>query len=321
MNQNSQNNIDLVKFLSEITNSEEKINHLKNKFICEDTNDNLINLVKLLLNNNVDSLNQISEVINQSTNDGVINLLEIPNIVLKIFGISSKINKDTFSKNNLIDFIKFILLSIVELNVIKVNGDKFNDLLNVSCILLESKLEFSNTDVAKNIDIVENNVKVVSNSCCYPSIKKNRPVVSDVKVVSNYCVPSVKKNKVDPVEVKAESVIQVDESILIVSTDTKVNKVSNCCVPSVKKNNVVPDVKVEAVVPEVNVVPDVKVESVIPEVVVPDVKVESVVPEVVVSEAVVPEAVVPDVKVEAVVPDVKVEAVVPEVNVVSDVKV
>uniref|UniRef100_A0A6C0H0J9 Uncharacterized protein n=1 Tax=viral metagenome TaxID=1070528 RepID=A0A6C0H0J9_9ZZZZ len=311
MNQNSQNNIDLVKFLSEITNSEEKINHLKNKFICEDTNDNLINLVKLLLNNNVDSLNQISEVINQSTNDGVINLLEIPNIVLKIFGISSKINKDTFSKNNLIDFIKFILLSIVELNVIKVNGDKFNDLLNVSCILLESKLEFSNTDVAKNIDIVENNVKVVSNSCCYPYIKKNRSVTSDVKVnkVSSYCVPSVKKNNVDSdvIGINAKSVIQVDESILIVSTDAKVNKVSNCCVPSVKKNNVVPDVKVEAVVPKVNVVPDVKVEAVVPEVnVVPDVKVEAVVPEVVVPT-------------EAAVPDVK--AVVPEVNVVSDVKV
>jgi len=137
-----------------------------------------------------------------------------------------------------------------------------------------------------------------------------------VNKVSSYCVPSVKKNNVDSdvIGINAKSVIQVDESILIVSTDAKVNKVSNCCVPSVKKNNVVPDVKVEAVVPKVNVVPDVKVESVVPEVnVVPDVKVEAVVPEVVVPEAVVPT--------EAVVPDVKVEAVVPEVNVVSDVKV
>ena len=182
------------------------------------------------------------------------------------------------------------------------NHEEYLFLYQPNFVLLESYIFH-----VKNIDIVENNVKVVSNSCCYPSIKKNRPVVSDVKVVSNYCVPSVKKNKVDPVEVKAESVIQVDESILIVSTDTKVNKVSNCCVPSVKKNNVVPDVKVEAVVPKVNVVPDVKVEAVVPEVnVVPDVKVEAVVPEVVVPT-------------EAAVPDVK--AVVPEVHVVSDVKV
>jgi len=276
MNQNSQNNLDLVKFLSEITNSEEKTNDLKNKLLLK--NNDLINLVKILLNNNVDSLNQISEVINQSTNDGEINLLEIPNIVLKIFGISSKINKDTFSKNNLIDFIKFILLSIVELNVIKVNGDKFSDLLNVSCVLLESKLEFSSTDIAKDVELVINDVKVVTNSCCYPSIKKNRAVTSDVKV-----------NKVDPVvlEVKAESVTQVYESKLIVSTNAKVNKVSNCCVPSVKKNNVDSDVKVEPVVPKVNVVPDVKVEPVVPEAVVPEVNVVS------------------DVKVEAVVPEVK----------------
>jgi hypothetical protein len=137
---------DLVSFFSQLFNGTEKLNELKSK-LTYNIDDKVVVLIKLLVENSPDSIKAISLLFEEISADGKLDLNDVPKIVLVITQLYKTNLKELFGKNalkveNLLELIKFIVHSVIELDLVKVDDkQKIFQILDVSLLLLDTTLE------------------------------------------------------------------------------------------------------------------------------------------------------------------------------------
>jgi hypothetical protein len=137
---------DLVSFFSQLFNGTEKLNELKSK-LTYNIDDKVVKLIKLLVQDSSDSIKAISSLFEEISADGKLDLNDVPKIVLVVTKLYKTNLKELFGKNSLkvedlLEFIKFIVHSVIELDLIKVDDkQKIFQLLDVSLLLLDTTIE------------------------------------------------------------------------------------------------------------------------------------------------------------------------------------
>ena len=137
---------DIGKFLNDLFNdSDNKLKELKIKLnfpISEDVS----NFIKLVINKSPESLKKISKTLEDILSDGVLDYSDVP----KLVSLITQLNNTDFKKltttveiktDVLLDFIKVLMHSMIELNFVKVNNkEKMFELLDTSLLLLTTTL-------------------------------------------------------------------------------------------------------------------------------------------------------------------------------------
>lgn len=137
---------DLVKFFSDLTGTSDKVNELKIK-LSFTIDDKVLELVKLIVDKSPESFKTISKTFNEIVADGKLDASDIPKVVLLVSNLYKTDLKQIFADqklkvSNLLDLIKFLVHSVIELELVPVeNKEKILEVLNVSLTLLDSALE------------------------------------------------------------------------------------------------------------------------------------------------------------------------------------
>lgn len=137
---------DIGNFLNDLFNdSDNKLKELKIKLNFQ-ISDDVTNFIKLVINESPDSLKTISKTLEDIVSDGVLDYSDVP----KLVSIVSQLNNTDFKKLThtvevktevLLDFIKVLMHSMIELNFVKVNNkEKMFELLDTSLLLLTTTL-------------------------------------------------------------------------------------------------------------------------------------------------------------------------------------
>jgi len=141
----TQSKYDIKKFLSDIFDVRQKLNELKIRLSFE-IKDSVLNIIKLIIENSPKSLVLISKTLEDIVSDGVLNYNDIPKLVLLITTLyNTEFSKlDTFkgiTQKDVIEFIKFLIHSIVELELVQVNDKKkIFEMVDISLNLLETNI-------------------------------------------------------------------------------------------------------------------------------------------------------------------------------------
>jgi hypothetical protein len=144
---------DLVSFFSEL-NGTEKLNELKAKLSYK-MDDKIVSLIKLLVDKSPDSIKSISKLFEEISADGKLDMNDVPKIVLVITQLYTKNLKELFGKNelkveNLLELIKFIIHSIIELDLVKVDDKhKIFEILDISLSLLGTTVDLPSLSEVK----------------------------------------------------------------------------------------------------------------------------------------------------------------------------
>lgn len=147
---------DVGNFLNDLFNdSNNKLKELKIRLNFP-ISDDVSNFIKLVINESPDSLKTISKTLEDVMKDGVLDYSDIP----KLVSLVSQLNNTDFMKltsnvevktDVLIDFIKVLMHSIIELDFVKVNNkEKMTELLDTSLLLLTTTL---NVHLPKGINM------------------------------------------------------------------------------------------------------------------------------------------------------------------------
>jgi len=137
---------DLVKFFADLTDTSDKLNELKIKLPFT-IDDKVLELVKLIVDKSPESFKTISKTFSEIIADGKLDASDIPKVVLLVSNLYKTDLKQIFADqklkvSNLLDLIKFLVHSIIELDIVPVeNKEKILEVLNVSLTLLDSALE------------------------------------------------------------------------------------------------------------------------------------------------------------------------------------
>lgn len=137
---------DIGKFLNDLFNdSDNKLKELKIK-LSFPISDDVSNFIKLVINESPDSLKKISKTLEDILSDGVLDYSDVP----KLVSLITQLNNTDFKKltttveiktDVLLDFIKVLMHSMIELNFVKVNNkEKMFELLDTSLLLLTTTL-------------------------------------------------------------------------------------------------------------------------------------------------------------------------------------
>ena len=145
---------DLVTFFSKLFNGTEKLNELKSKLSYK-IDDKVIEIIKLLVDNSPESIKGISTLFEEISDDGKLDLNDVPKIVLVVTQLYKTNLKELFGKNslkveNLFELIKFIVHSVIELDLVKVDDkQKIFQIVDVSLLLLDTTVDIPLPSVAE----------------------------------------------------------------------------------------------------------------------------------------------------------------------------
>jgi len=137
---------DLFKFFSDLTGTSDKLNELKIK-LSFTIDDKVLELVKLIVDKSPESFKTISKTFSEIVADGKLDASDVPKLVLLVSILYKTELKQLFSDqklkiSNLLDLIKFLVHSVIELELVPVeNKEKVMQVLDVSLSLLDSVLE------------------------------------------------------------------------------------------------------------------------------------------------------------------------------------
>jgi hypothetical protein len=146
---------DLISFFAELFNETDKLNDLKIKLSYK-IDDSIINLIKIIKQSSPDSLKDISNLFEEISADGKLNINDVPKIVLFIAELyNSKLNnvlkKNNLTASNVLELIKFIIHSAVELDLVNVEDKvKIFQVLDLSLSLLNTTIQISALVSIKN---------------------------------------------------------------------------------------------------------------------------------------------------------------------------
>lgn len=118
-------------------------------------NEDNINIISMILKNHPDILNNISDDISKIINDKVIDISDIPEIILLLkdsVNLYSSLHDLKLTKEQIINFIKNIVILIIESDEIKINESNKSliiNLINISVKLLESEINLKKTFTCK----------------------------------------------------------------------------------------------------------------------------------------------------------------------------
>jgi ribosomal protein S6 len=140
---------DVFAFLKELFNinpvsgSSDKLNELKIKLNFQ-IPDKVVDLIKLIGRESPDTFNAISKTLSDVLKDGVLDMSDVPKFVLLVSALHNTELKKLSSPitvETVVDFIKFLMHAIVELDFIKVNNkEKVFEMLDTSILLLTTTL-------------------------------------------------------------------------------------------------------------------------------------------------------------------------------------
>jgi len=139
---------DLISFFADLFNETDKLNDLKIKLSYK-IDDSIIDLIKIIKQSSPDSLKDISNLFEEISADGKLNINDIPKIVLVIAELyNSKLNsvlrKNNLTVSNVLELIKFIIHSAVELDLVNVEDKvKMFQVLDLSLSLLNTTIQIS----------------------------------------------------------------------------------------------------------------------------------------------------------------------------------
>ena len=177
------NKYDIKQFLSEIFDVNQKLNELKIKLSFE-IKDNVLNIAKLIVQNSPKSLLTISKILEDIVSDGVLNYNDIPKLILLI----STLHNTEFSKldsfkgitqKDVIEFIKFLIHAIIELELVQTNDKKkIFEMVDISLSLLET-----NINVMDVISAVKSNCLPLNWGNCMKKVNDQK-IVDATKLVT-----------------------------------------------------------------------------------------------------------------------------------------
>jgi hypothetical protein len=139
---------DLISFFAELFNETDKLNDLKIKLSYK-IDDSIINLIKIIKESSPDSLKDISNLFEEISADGKLNINDVPKIVLVIAELyNSKLNsvlkRNNLTASNVLELIKFIIHSVIELNLVNAEDKvKIFEVLDLSLSLLNTTIQIS----------------------------------------------------------------------------------------------------------------------------------------------------------------------------------
>lgn len=114
---------------------------------------NILSIINMIIQNHPEVLNNISNDISIIISDGNINMADIPQIILLIkdsYNLVGSAKNLKITKKNIIDFIKYTMIILIESNFIKCdNKDLIISLINLSINLLESEVNLDKKIICK----------------------------------------------------------------------------------------------------------------------------------------------------------------------------
>jgi hypothetical protein len=141
---------DVFSFLKELFNinpvsgSSDKLNELKIKLNFQ-IPDKVVDLIKLIGHESPDTFNAISKTLSDVLKDGVLDMSDVPKFVLLVSALHNTELKKLSSPitvETVVEFIKFLIHAIIELDFIKVNNkEKVFEMLDTSILLLTTSLD------------------------------------------------------------------------------------------------------------------------------------------------------------------------------------
>ena len=123
-----------------------KITNNKDFLLSINLTETEINIINLILNNHPELLNNICNDISNIVKDKVININDIPRIILllkNVINLYSTTKNLKIKKNDIIDFIKNILIILINSDIIKIDSEDkvlINNLIVLSVQLLETNV-------------------------------------------------------------------------------------------------------------------------------------------------------------------------------------
>ena len=123
-----------------------KITNNKDFLVSINLTENEINIINLILKNHPELLNNICNDIYDIVKDNVINVNDIPRIILllkDVINLYSTKNNLKIKKNDIIDFIKNLLIILINSDIIKIDSEDkilINNLIILSVQLLETNI-------------------------------------------------------------------------------------------------------------------------------------------------------------------------------------
>ena len=114
---------------------------------------NILSIINMIIQNHPEVLNNISNDISIIISDGNINIADIPQIILLIkdsYNLVGSAKNLKITKKNIIDFIKYTMIILIESDFIKCdNKDLIISLINLSINLLESEVNLDKKIICK----------------------------------------------------------------------------------------------------------------------------------------------------------------------------
>ena len=163
--------LDLVQILtSKIIGKE--VSEITNSFTFP-VSSTVINIIKRVLDKSPESLNKITVNVKDILADGVIDQKDIPKMLILVTNLYktdfSKILLDiAFTSSDVIEFIKFLIKTVIEFDLVKVENKKNSfEMIDVSGELLELVLPDNQIKVTELVESAKGCF-----SCCFP--KKNK---------------------------------------------------------------------------------------------------------------------------------------------------
>jgi hypothetical protein len=163
--------LDLVQLLSSKIIGKE-VGEIVNSFTFP-INSTVISIVKRILEKSPESLNKITVSVKDILADGVIDQKDIPKMLVLVTNLYktdfSKILLDiTFTSSDIIELIKFLIKTVIEFDLVKVENKKNAfEMIDVSGELLELVLPDNQIKVTELVESAKGCF-----SCCFP--KKNK---------------------------------------------------------------------------------------------------------------------------------------------------
>jgi hypothetical protein len=147
---------DLVKLFSDLISTNDKLNELKTK-LSFPIDAKVLNLIKLLVEKTPESLKHIQTSFEEIIADGKLDASDIPKVVFMVSNLYRTNLKQVFVNLNLqisdlLDLIKFIVQSVIELDIVPVdNKQKIIQVLDISLALLDTIVELPSVKEVGNL--------------------------------------------------------------------------------------------------------------------------------------------------------------------------
>jgi hypothetical protein len=167
----NKNSIDLLQILTSKVIGKE-LSEITSNFSFP-INSTVITLVKRIVDKSPQSLNKITENVKDILSDGIIDQKDIPKMLILVSNLYktdfSKILLDiAFTSSDIIEFIKFLIKTLIEFDLVKVENKKNAfEMIDVSGELLELVLPDNKIKVTELVESTKGCF-----SCCFP--KKNK---------------------------------------------------------------------------------------------------------------------------------------------------